>query len=77
MKKLIFVFIAAAFMACGGVDNKSPSESKIGLSEAGAIFPQPFYNIVFKAYSEKTGNDYQFARGECRIQKISPKNLPE
>ena len=60
MKKLIFVFIAVTFMACGGGGNKSSSSAKIGLSGAGATFPQPFYNIVFKAYSEKTGNTVNY-----------------
>jgi len=47
MKKLIFIIIAAGLTACGG--------NRIRLSGAGATFPLPFYNIVFKAYSDKTG----------------------
>lgn len=61
VKNLIFVFTAAVVLAaCGGSGNKASSSGKIALSGAGATFPQPFYNIVFKAYAEKTGNTVNY-----------------
>ena len=51
MKKLfLFTFAALTLAACNNSSNKE------NLSGAGATFPQPFYNIVFKNYTETAGN---------------------
>jgi len=50
MKKTKFfmgLMTAMVLMSCGQKNN---------LSGAGATFPAPFYNIVFKSFTEKTGN---------------------
>lgn len=48
MKKiLLFSAVALLMASCGNKSNK--------LAGAGATFPAPFYNIVFKNYSEQTG----------------------
>lgn len=51
---------AVLLAACGGGGKKPASAGHISLSGAGATFPQPFYNIVFKAYGEKTGNTVNY-----------------
>ncbi|MDU1904531.1 MAG: phosphate ABC transporter substrate-binding protein PstS [Dysgonomonas sp.] len=57
MKKLLFIALAAvSLIAC----NSSQKENTAKLSGAGATFPAPFYNIVFKKYSEPTGNDVTY-----------------
>lgn len=57
MKKVYFIVVIAlvAFSAC----NSSKKESS-KISGAGATFPAPFYNIVFKDYSKSTGNDVTY-----------------
>ena len=56
MKNLIIIAISVlALVACGS-DNKKSAK----LSGAGATFPAPFYNIVFKKYAESTGNDVTY-----------------
>lgn len=59
MKKLLSIgFLAAiTFMACNSGSKKiEPAK----LSGAGATFPAPFYNIVFKKYAEASGNDVTY-----------------
>lgn len=57
MKRLLFVtFAALSLMAC----NTSKKESSSKLSGAGATFPAPFYNIVFKKYGESTGDNVTY-----------------
>ncbi len=64
MKKLIFLCVIAmfAFVSCKkeAKNDAGVSAEKVDLSGAGATFPQPFYNIVFKAYTEKTGNNVTY-----------------
>jgi len=57
MKKLLFitVLIIAVLSACN-----SGKEGTTKLSGAGATFPAPFYNIVFKKYSETSGNNVTY-----------------
>ena len=55
MKKILFIAIAVIFLAgCqGGSGDKASSgegESVKSLTAAGATFPMPFYNLVFKNY---------------------------
>ena len=48
MKKiLLFSMLAILMVSCGNKSDK--------LAGAGATFPAPFYNIVFKDYSDKSG----------------------
>lgn len=61
MKQLAIVLLAAMFLAaCSGSsqkkgDEKSAEASKAVLTSAGATFPLPYYNLVMKQYTEKTG----------------------
>lgn len=55
MKKILLSAISALLLvSC----NSSKSDSK--LSGAGATFPAPFYNIVFKEYTKNTGNSVSY-----------------
>ncbi len=57
MKKVLFLMMIA--MLAFGCKQKAANNEKnvtVELSGAGATFPQPFYNIVFKDFSDKTGN---------------------
>lgn len=56
MNKLI---LGAAALILGLTGCNSSSEST-KLSGAGATFPAPFYNIVFKKYSEQSGNSVNY-----------------
>lgn len=55
MKKALFfaTAIVALFAAC----NSNKTEK---LSGAGATFPEPFYKMAFKKYSQTTGNDVTY-----------------
>ena len=59
MKTVISFFLAAfIFSACQNSSQKSTdgkSGGKTDLTAAGATFPQPFYNLVFKNYAKETG----------------------
>lgn len=56
MKNLILITISALILVACGSNNKKSAK----LSGAGATFPAPFYNIVFKKYAESTGNDVTY-----------------
>uniref|UniRef100_UPI003216DD71 phosphate ABC transporter substrate-binding protein PstS n=1 Tax=uncultured Draconibacterium sp. TaxID=1573823 RepID=UPI003216DD71 len=61
MKHLIVLILALFFLgACSNSsskkgEEKSASSKKVTLTAAGATFPMPYYNMVFKAYSAETG----------------------
>ncbi len=59
MKNLVLIILAVFFLsACTNTSSKKGSEksaSKVALTAAGATFPMPYYNMVFKAYTTKTG----------------------
>lgn len=61
MKQIAVIILAALFIgACSNSSNKkgeekSASTKKVTLTAAGATFPMPYYNMVFKAYSTETG----------------------
>lgn len=58
MKKLLtFVLAAALLSSCSNPGSKSAEggKSNVQLTAAGATFPLPFYNMVFKQYSDETG----------------------
>ncbi|MEA3496658.1 MAG: phosphate ABC transporter substrate-binding protein PstS [Bacteroidota bacterium] len=58
MKKLATLLISAVILltACNNSDNKSENKEneKVTLTAAGATFPMPFYNMVFKQYTKST-----------------------
>lgn len=58
MKKAYLLVLLAAIVlsSCGS----SEKEGKSKLSGAGATFPAPFYNIVFKNYTKASGNDVTY-----------------
>jgi phosphate transport system substrate-binding protein len=61
MKNVIVIVLAVFFLgACSGNsgkkgEEKSVSGKKITLTAAGATFPMPFYNMVFKTYTSEKG----------------------
>jgi phosphate transport system substrate-binding protein len=61
MKQLGVIILAVFFLgACSNSSNKkggekSESTKKVTLTAAGATFPMPYYNMVFKAYTTETG----------------------
>ncbi|MDR3327515.1 MAG: phosphate ABC transporter substrate-binding protein PstS [Prevotellaceae bacterium] len=59
-KEKFFIGIMAAatfFVACGQKGSKTETAD---LSGAGATFPAPFYNIVFKNFTENSGNNVTY-----------------
>ena len=57
MKKL-FILPVLILMAVGCSNSggeKSKSEKSVSLAGAGATFPMPFYNLVFKNYTNTSG----------------------
>lgn len=58
MKKIYFI-IAASIIALASC-NSSKKEGSTKISGAGATFPAPFYNNVFKTYSQKSGNEVTY-----------------
>ncbi len=57
MKKLTLVLLVV-LIAMGGCKQSSGDGNKetVDLSGAGATFPLPYYNMIFKDYTEKNGN---------------------
>ncbi|HKI90176.1 MAG TPA: phosphate ABC transporter substrate-binding protein PstS [Draconibacterium sp.] len=61
MKNLVIIFLAVFVLAsCQSSSSKKGNEksagkSKITLTAAGATFPMPYYNMVFKEYAEESG----------------------
>jgi len=61
MKKLVIIVLALFVLgACSnstsnkGDEKSASAKSDISLTAAGATFPMPYYNMVFKQYTEKT-----------------------
>lgn len=55
MKSIAFVILlAVVFSSCQNSANKTKSASteNVALTAAGATFPQPYYNLLFKNYAE-------------------------
>jgi len=59
MKRILLLsVIIAMFAACNsGTNNSKKSEDKksVAITAAGATFPLPFYNMIFKKYSSESG----------------------
>lgn len=64
MKAIIIVFVMAfffsAFQGSAMTGESSSSADKISLTAAGATFPQPYYNLLFKKYSEAKGVEISY-----------------
>lgn len=58
MKK-VYLILSIAVLALASC-NSSKKEASEKLSGAGATFPAPFYNIVFKEYTKSTGNNVTY-----------------
>ncbi len=52
---LLFVISACNSTSNKKGDKKSAKAKKVALTAAGATFPMPYYNMVFKSYTKKTG----------------------
>jgi len=63
MKNLItIILVLFMFSACNNTNQKENNKSttdtqtkKVSLAAAGATFPMPYYNMIFKQYTKKTG----------------------
>ena len=66
MKQLATIILAVFILqACSSSTNKKAEEksantSKVALTAAGATFPMPYYNMVFKNYGDKTGTQITY-----------------
>lgn len=60
MKKALFFAIAAATLVSCGNSTKQAGAGSAKVSGAGATFPAPFYNIVFKDYGTESGNSINY-----------------
>ncbi len=57
MKSFVFVILLAVlFTSCQNSANKKSSGEKVALTAAGATFPQPYYNLLFKNYADNGGS---------------------
>lgn len=58
MKQFFLILVAALMItSCGNnqQSTESSSSKKVSLTAAGATFPMPFYNLVFKNYTKSQG----------------------
>lgn len=56
MKKFLTLVLAVALLSsCSNSSKKSTESKSVDLTAAGATFPLPFYNMVFKEYGEESG----------------------
>lgn len=56
MRTIIPVLVMAVlFSSCQNSGKKQSASEKVSLTAAGATFPLPFYNLVFKNYTESKG----------------------
>ena len=66
MKHLAIIILAVFILhACSSKSNKkaeakSADTSNVALTAAGATFPMPYYNMVFKNYGDKTGTQITY-----------------
>ncbi|MBK6282185.1 MAG: phosphate ABC transporter substrate-binding protein PstS [Draconibacterium sp.] len=66
MKQLAILILAVILLqACSSSTNKKADEksaniSNVSLTAAGATFPMPYYNMVFKTYGDKTGTQITY-----------------
>jgi phosphate transport system substrate-binding protein len=56
MKQALVILLALFVLAsCQSNKKKEVSTSNVSLTAAGATFPMPYYNMVFKMYTDKVG----------------------
>jgi phosphate transport system substrate-binding protein len=56
MKQVLVILLALIVLAsCQSNTKKEVSTSNVSLTAAGATFPMPYYNMVFKMYTDKVG----------------------
>lgn len=61
MKKLLFLAILALLVVgCKQKSGNGENAKGVQLSGAGATFPLPYYNIIFKNFGEKTNNEVTY-----------------
>jgi phosphate transport system substrate-binding protein len=66
MKQLAILILAVILLqACSSSTNKKADEkssniSNVSLTAAGATFPMPYYNMVFRTYGDKTGTQITY-----------------
>lgn len=66
MRNFALLIVALFFLgSCSNSSSKkggekSASDKKVTLTAAGATFPMPYYNLVFKAYTEETGTQLTY-----------------
>lgn len=60
MKKLVTFALAIALLASCSNSKKSADQSDVRLTAAGATFPLPFYNMVFRQYGDKMGTQVTY-----------------
>lgn len=53
---LLLIMVAVVAFGCKQQAKDGEKKTSVSISGAGATFPLPFYNIVFKDFSDKTGN---------------------
>lgn len=62
---LSFILAVVVFSSCQNSSNKQAasekSASNISLTAAGATFPMPYYNMVFKKYIDETGVEISYS----------------
>jgi phosphate transport system substrate-binding protein len=62
-RNLLFVWALLALVAgCKqqSKEDKNPQQTQADISGAGATFPLPYYNVIFKDYTKKTGNKVNY-----------------
>ena len=61
MKKImIIILVMATIVSCQSTTKKDSTTNKVSLTAAGATFPMPFYNMVFKMYADKAGTSVTY-----------------
>lgn len=63
MKSILSIFVLAILLSScenANQNNQENSGQKITITGAGATFPQPYYNLVFKNYKELTGTQITY-----------------
>lgn len=59
-KTMIIILVMATIVSCQSTTKKNSTEKKVSLTAAGATFPMPFYNMVFKMYANKAATSVTY-----------------
>ena len=61
MKQTLVILLALFVLAsCQSNKKKEVSTSTVSLTAAGATFPMPYYNMVFKMYTDNVGTEVTY-----------------